>query len=408
MKDTEELLRSVMHDPAYDVTPDRDLLAPVWGKARAIRRRRALTASGTAVVVVAAAATVGVLIARPDANGGPTVKQPVLSTSVAPPTSAPSAGAPTPSPSTGTTTTFTHTAVAIENPVSNGLSYLAGTETSARDQSVRLVVLDVTSGTIRRSAWVPGPAGDVAFAGTNIYLTVPGTKTLEVATTGIDLDSAPSTIGLTAVTDPRGALTGPIAAGDDGDVWVADADGVAKLHINGGSATAIASVAAPARVCELASTAGGLYIVGGPQGGACIQATHVDTATGTGTDVADASDASLGLARLVPDATGFWVEQPTGTMGFYEHVTYSPASGRPPVVAPDHISGSNGMQASIADGKAWISDPGVLQCADASGKVLWQKDLSADDGAAHVFSSPGGAVLVTNTYAEPFDTSVCR
>src|SRR2546425_1046701 len=56
MKSAEELLREVMHDPAYDVTPEGDPLAAVWGKARAIRRRRALTASGTVVVVAAAAA----------------------------------------------------------------------------------------------------------------------------------------------------------------------------------------------------------------------------------------------------------------------------------------------------------------------------------------------------------------
>ncbi|HVU71711.1 MAG TPA: hypothetical protein VHE83_02000 [Mycobacteriales bacterium] len=399
-RDAEELLRSVLADPAYDVTTDGDPLAPVWGKARAIRRRRALTAGGTAVVVLAGVAIAGVAITRPDAKDGPAfITQPSPTASVAPPSEVPSSAAepsqPVSSAAVLPAATFHRTAVHIEEPFAYGSTVLGLETGEGGPTSFRVVRLDTTTGQVTRSAVVAASAGGIAAADGMVWVTSKGTDHLlrfDLA----DLSQLPDLV------DPHGKLSGPIAAVGNA-VAAADSGGISILR-DSGTQTALP---APGRVCQLVTAVGGLYVVGGPQGSACIQATFVHTASGTGTDVADASDASLGLAGLVPDATGFWVEQPTGTMGYYEHVAYDPSSSQPPVVAPDHISGSNSMSVSIADGHAWISDPGLLQCAGSDGTVLWHKDLSADAGPAHVFSTSSGTVLVTNTYAEPFDTSVC-
>jgi hypothetical protein len=403
MKPVEDLLREVLHDPAYDLTPEGDPLAPVWTKARTIRRRRALTAAGTVVVVLAAAAVTGIAIIRPEARTNGVVHQPTASVTPTPPPIGPAPYGSVP--------------LAMTDPIAvdqEGVRAVLGVQQAT--SSFRVVRFDVDTGIVRHSDAMPGKAGALAADGEVVWVPAVGTHTMH----RLGLDSLTA---LPDTTDPRGVLLGPNVATRYG-AWASDTQGLSLFLPDG---TSTRGDAWRGTVCDLQPIAQARNgFSDEPVSDAFLASTSDaglpcgDLRIGTGPNalggrrsspVMVAADASLGIGdvagRTAADGTTqIWVAQPTGTMGFAQRYTL-PASGEPVVRAGSRISGSNQLRISLAGGIAWLSDPGSLACAGSNGDEAWREDLPPADGPTHVFDFSGRWVTVDLSAVRAFDPSPC-
>jgi hypothetical protein len=267
-----------------------------------------------------------------------------------------------------------------EVAVTGGRLYVAWqvSQPSARIARFELARADQASGTVRATRLLPaGDLGPPLAAGGWLWITVSTTLNERL------LRLNPVSLAVTAdVTISGRSYQGFTGRGNDlaaagGGLWATSAGRLLRVSPRTGRVTAVVPLAGANTSGAGASADGRILIVSEARDGAgAVQ--RRDPVTG-------ALIASYPMTGVVAPliggviASGVWVAEPTGMMGYVERLSIT-------AMAPDpatRAEGTNGITVRVADGLAWVSqEAGSARdyCADpVTGRALGRVPLPQPD-----------------------------